>query len=228
MAEAMTSESIVEAEWVLKKYWTKVRFAFQTKNGAWADVDVLAYNPESKHLVISESKVQGLKNHVYAYTLHTRRKHGSILAYDGDNYFSFLHHLPLLCEDEVVFSNFERMVKHLTVQLVCNYAITPEVASNAHSDIQKKIAKYRLPVSPDVQLDTTIEVIARIIMAERKSGQGRRYGHPVLDMAREINRYFFPCVRDAGHSPVDRARVKNESVASFLKAIGVDGVKDNN
>jgi hypothetical protein len=226
MAEAMTSESIVEAEWVLKKYWTKVRFPFQTESGAWADVDVLAYDPESKHLVISESKVQGPKNHVYAYTSHTRRKHGSILEYDDDNYFSFLRHLPLLCEDEVVFSNFERMVKRLTVQLVSNYSLAPEVASSAHSDIGRKIAKHKLPVSVDVQLDNTIEVIARIIMAERESGQGRRYGHPVLDMAREINRYFFPSVHDAGHSPGARERVRNESVARFLKAIGASRFRD--
>ncbi|MBU4185423.1 MAG: hypothetical protein KKI12_06545 [Proteobacteria bacterium] len=61
MSEAMTSESIVEAEWLLKGYWTKMRFAFQTDKGGWSDVDILAYHPESKHLVISESKVRGPK-----------------------------------------------------------------------------------------------------------------------------------------------------------------------
>ena len=87
MAEAMTAESIVEAEWVLNGYWAKMRFAFQTDKGAWSDVDILAYNPETKHLVISESKVRGSKDNVFAYTKYTEQEYGSILKYDDDNYF---------------------------------------------------------------------------------------------------------------------------------------------
>lgn len=71
MSEVMTSESIIEAEWLLKGYWSKMRFAFKTPKGAWSDVDVLAYNPEEKHLVISESKVRGPKNIVCGYTKHS-------------------------------------------------------------------------------------------------------------------------------------------------------------
>lgn len=68
MSELMHSEAIIEAEWLLKGYWTKPRFAFQTLKGGWSDVDILAHNPETKHLVIAESKVRGPKSHVYAYT----------------------------------------------------------------------------------------------------------------------------------------------------------------
>ena len=61
MSEAMTAELIVEADWLLKGYWTKMRFAFQSDKRGWSDVDIMAYHPESKHLVISESKVRVLK-----------------------------------------------------------------------------------------------------------------------------------------------------------------------
>jgi len=33
---------------------------------------------------------------------------------------------------------------------------------------------------------------------EKSSLQGRRYGHPVIDIARELNRYLIPNVKYAG------------------------------
>jgi len=158
MSEAMTSESIVEAEWLLKGYWSKMRFAFQTEKGAWSDVDVLAYKPEEKHLIISESKVRGPKNIVFAYTESTEEEYGSILEYDDDNYFSFLRHLPLLCSDGVIFDNFGKMVKKITVQLVSNYVVTEEAKVSAYSSINQKITKYKLPVNVEFLLDTTLDV----------------------------------------------------------------------
>jgi len=221
MSEAMTSESIVEAEWLLKGYWTKLRFAFQTDKGGWSDVDILAYKPESKHLIVSESKVRGPKDHVYAYTAHTASKYGSIIKYDEDNYFSFLRHLPKLCEDGTIFNNFERMVRKFTVQLVCNYAVHDNMRHKVNADIKKVVDKHRLPVLVDFQLDTTIDVLARIIEAERKSKQGRRYGHPILDMAREINRYFFPVIRYAGQMKSDKKELHSQVLTNFLKALRI-------
>lgn len=221
MSEAMTSESIIEAEWMLKGYWSKMRFAFQTAKGAWSDVDVLAYNPEEKHLIVSESKVRGPKGIVFAYTQSTEEEYGSILEYDEDNYFSFLRHLPLLCSDGIIFQNFEIMVKKFTVQLVSNYVVTQEAKESAHLSINKKIKKFKLPVKVEFLLDTTLDVIARVIVEERRSGQGKRYGHPVLDIAREINRYFFPSVRYAGRSKASVENVKQQAVYKFLEAIGI-------
>jgi hypothetical protein len=220
MSEAMTSESIVEAEWLLKGYWSKMRFAFQTKKGAWSDVDVLAYNPEERHLVISESKVRGSKDIVFAYTEYTEGEYGSILEYDDDNYFSFLRYLPLLCSDGVIFGDFRKMVTKITVQLVSNYVVTEEAKASAYSSIKQNITKYKLPVNVEFLLDTTLDVIARIIVEERASGQGKRYGHPVLDIAREINRYFYPSVRYAGRSKASVENVKQQAITKFIEAIG--------
>ena len=44
MAEAMTAEMIVEADWILKGYWTKLRYPFRVASG-WSDIDILAYAP---------------------------------------------------------------------------------------------------------------------------------------------------------------------------------------
>lgn len=220
MSEAMTSESIIEAEWLLKGFWSKMRFAFQTDKGAWSDVDVLAYNPETKHLVISESKVRGPKDIVFAYTKSTREEYGSILEYDGDNYFSFIRHLPLLSTDGVIFADFKKMVEKVTVQLVSNYVVTDDVKDLALEDIAKEIKKHKLPVQPNFLLDTTVDVMARIVVAEKESQQGKRYGHPVLDIAREINRYFYPTVRYAGRTKTAKEEVKIEAIKTFLSALG--------
>ena len=40
MSEPMAAELIVEAEWILVGYWTKVRFPFRTPRGGWSDIDV--------------------------------------------------------------------------------------------------------------------------------------------------------------------------------------------
>jgi len=199
-----------------------MRFAYQTKNGGWSDVDVLAYNPETKHLVISESKVRGPKKDIFAYFEHTKEEYGSLLEYDGDNYFSFIQNLPEVVQNGVIFSDFDKMVKKLTIQLVSNYVIEDKLkAESASSVINKiKITMPKLKAKLEVKLDTTIEVISRVIILEDKHGQGRRYGHPMLDIAREINRYSNPNVRYAGKGKAKTEPVKNQAIKLFLEAIG--------
>jgi len=224
MSEAMISESIVEAEWLLKGYWTKMRFAYQTKKGGWSDIDVLAYEAESKHLVISESKVRGPKKDIFAYFNQTKKKYGSILKYDGDHYFTFIQHLSEAINGGKIFKDFNKMVKSLTIQLVSNYVIDNSLKKEAEDTVLKKVlqqlpgSKYKI----DVKLDTTIDVIARVIELENGHPQGRRYGHPMLDIAREINRYANPNVLFAGSGNVNTDPVRKQAMESFRKAIGME------
>ena len=221
MSEAMISESIVESEWILKGYWTKMRFAYQTGKGGWSDVDILAYNPEKKHLIISESKVRGPKKDIYAYTEHTKNKYGSILDYDGNNYFSFIENLPEIIADGIVFSNFNKMVKLVTIQLVSNYVIDSTLKQEAKETVKKKVLDVlpNLEVKFDVRLDSTMDVISRVIELENEHVQGRRYGHPMLDIAREINRYSNPNVRYAGKGNSKVEPVKEQAIKPLKEAI---------
>jgi hypothetical protein len=82
MAEAMTVETIIEADWQMQGYWTKVRVPLRTAKGSWSDIDVVAYHPERRHFVLCESKVRGPKQAVYAYTAHSKREYGSIMDFD--------------------------------------------------------------------------------------------------------------------------------------------------
>jgi hypothetical protein len=201
MAEAMTVETIVEADWQMQGFWTRVRFPFKTPKGDWADVDVLAYHPEQRKLVIAESKVREPKKDIYAFTSYTQSKYGSILEYDEDNYFSFLRHVGTLCVDGLIFEDFGKMVKTLVVQLVSNYYITNDVRPDAEKVVLGRIQK-QIPagVNVEIRLETTLDVISRIIQSENTREQGRRYGHAVIDIAREINRYMHPHVKYAGKS----------------------------
>ena len=222
MSEAMISESIVESEWIMKGYWTKMRFAYQTENGGWSDVDVLAYDPEKKHLVISESKVRGPKKSIYAYTEHTKEEYGDILDYDGDNYFSFIKNLSAICADGIIFSNFSKMVDTITVQLVSNYVIDGNLKEEAEQTVLNEITEY-LPNSKakiNVMLDSTMDVMARVIELENEHDQGRRYGHPMLDIAREINRYSKPNICYAGKGKSKTDPVKEQAIKPLIKAIG--------
>jgi hypothetical protein len=216
----MTSEAIIEAEWLLDGYWTKPRFAFQTEHNAWSDIDVLAYKPETRHLVIAESKVQAGKNVIFAYNRHTQREYVDIVKYDGNHYLAFTDYLPRLCSDGPVFQDFRTMVKSITVQLVCNYVVSPEVAGDAASSLNALLAKKKLPCKAYFQLDSTLDVLARIIEKERNSDQNRRYGNQILDIAREINRYFHPQVRGAGKMKASKAATKSDATSRFLAALG--------
>ena len=113
-----------------------------------------------------------------------------------------------------------KMVNRVTIQLVSNYVVSSNLKDNVLSTIENEIKEFRLPVKANFLLDTTLDVIARIIVEQRTSGQGKRYGHPVLDIAREINRYFYPSVRYAGGKD-SAGIVKEEATKRFLEAIGI-------
>jgi len=221
MSEAMISESIVESEWILRGYWTRMRFPYQTDNSGWSDIDVLAYNPESRHLVISESKVRGPKKCIFAYTEHTKSAYGTILEYDKNNYFSFLENLPIICSDNVIFSDFNKMVKRLTIQLVSNYVIDDALKEEAKNTVLHRVRKL-IPdtkANIDVRLDSTMDVIAKVIELENTHDQGRRYGHPMLDIAREINRYSKPNIRSAGQGKENTNSIREQAIRALKGTI---------
>lgn len=219
MSEVMVSEGIIESYWLLKDYWTRVRFAYQTENGGWSDIDVVAYDPETRHLVIAESKVRGPKKAIYAYTEVTQEKYGSLLDYDGNNYFSFLENLPRICRDGVLFKNFSRMVEKLTVQLVSNYVIDQEINETAKATVLKRV-KHLLPKMQceiDVMLDSTMAIMVQVIELENEMTKGRRYGNAMLDIAREINRYAHPDIKYAGRG--DKDALKSQMISPLIDVL---------
>ena len=209
MSEPMTVELVVESEWRLKGYWTKLRVPIR-KTG---DIDVLAFCPERKHLVIAESKVQGKKNQVFA---------GAVREIERDAYLGpLLESLPLCCANGEIFQDFQETVDRLTVQLVSNWVIDPSNRQETEADVLVAV-KDVIPINEvDVKLDTTLEVLSRVIEEERRSKQTKRYGHPILDIAREINRYLDPSVSGAGRAMDTITKIKRAAIAPLLCSLGL-------
>lgn len=218
MAEVMTAEMVLDAYWQMAGFWTKPRFPFKTSSRGWSDVDLLAYAPETQHLVVSESKVRGTKDQVYVYSAD---ESGSpdILEWDNGVYFGFLEHVRTLCSDGVVFRNFRQMVRKLTVQLVSNYYVPDELRPIA----QEAVCSYVRDAVPadtalEARLDDTFDIICRIIILEKEQDQGRRYGHPVIDLARELNRYMHPSLAYGGNKQ-DRESIKKRFMDKLAAAL---------
>ena len=213
MSEMMTTELLVEAEWILQEYWTKGRYPIQTLRGGWSDFDVVAFHPHTKyskyngksHLVIAEAKAFGTKDNVYVtteknknITLKNIQDLWTLSPEKGDPYFRFLHRIkdmngPLL---ELV----QNSVEAVTIQLVSNWIFEKEIKKSIEETLTEKVREIPLlvPLLKDNRiaincaLETPLEVFWRIMKLEKENIQGRRYGNPILDLAREFNRYLHP------------------------------------
>jgi hypothetical protein len=198
----------------------KPRFPFQTEKGGWSDIDVLAYQPEEQWLVIGESKVRGPKDAIYAYISDPDVPDRNIFSFDDAGYLGFLKHVGRISTGRDVFQNFEKMVKRLTIKLVSNYLIVDEdqqsVVKTVLDSVQPDVPRT---ISLDVRLETILDVVCRIIREEHKSGQGRRYGHPILDLAREINRYMHPSIQCAGRDRQTTTAIRKALEEKLIAAL---------
>ncbi|MHB1927473.1 MAG: hypothetical protein ACYCRD_09445 [Leptospirillum sp.] len=209
MSEMMTTEILVEAEWILKDYWTKGRFPVQTSKGGWSDFDVVAFHPSpsdpelkrKSHLVLSEAKSFGTRNQVYVTTAknqdYTFKNIESLWSEEEktDPYFSFLRQIKVI--DGPLLDLIQNSVQIVTIQLVSNWMIDQEVKGNIESRLAKKvkevlISKQLKDKTVNCIIETPLEVFERIMKGVKDDIQGRRYGNPILDLAREFNRYLNP------------------------------------
>ncbi|TGC09457.1 hypothetical protein [Methanolobus halotolerans] len=225
MAEAMTVETIIQAYWDIKGYWTKMRVPI--KVGGWTDIDVVAYNPMKKELVLAESKVRSTKHTIRAYTeeladsgvnfLDFDRKYGKSYKTTGKLYYlSFIEKI----DNDFLDLVFDKLgipkddIK-ISIHFVSNYYVKEALLESAQNEIRDEINKHiSSPYFVDrVLVQTTFDVLCDIISEEEKSIVGRRYGHPVLDIAREINRYMHPDIhlinsREVAYKPRCKEEIK--------------------
>jgi hypothetical protein len=132
LTEAMATELIIDAYWSLKNYWTKVRVPLP--NGS--DFDVVAYNPNKKHLVVAESKAQNIKERVYVYNNSEKNF--------VDSYCDkFLCNIPYLWNNDewdngnYLFDDFNESVTELTIHLVSNTYVEKKCITKAEKDVKE-------------------------------------------------------------------------------------------
>ena len=128
----MATELIIDAYWSLKNYWTKVRVPLP--NGS--DFDVVAYNPNKKHLVVAESKARNKKERVYVYNKSEKNF--------VDSYWEkFLCNIPYLWNNDewdtgnYLFDDFNKSVKKLTIHLVSNTYVDKKCIKKAEKDVKE-------------------------------------------------------------------------------------------
>jgi hypothetical protein len=232
MAEAMTVELIIDAYWTLKGFWTHPRFSFQTQKSGWSDFDVIAYKPSSQTLVVSESKARGRARDVFAFNSYTRkyakRKYNcsTFAEYEEDDYLSFISNIHYIWENNLIFDShkeFKKSVSKLILQLVSNYEIAPELLAESEESVRALFFKTSsCPLGKkaiSVDLATPFDLFCEIQSIIIKNPKGHRYGNPILDLAREFNRYLYPNVRNGGRGT--SALMKKETRKQFLKSFGI-------
>jgi hypothetical protein len=203
MSEIMTVESIIDAYWQTQNYFTKPRFFYATTNNGNSDIDVLAYDAINNSVVFAESKAHGGKS---------KLKHGEISekTYEQvkagensyankktvDDFLKFITDVKYLIgqDNDVNFPFDFTNIKKLTLHFVTTteYLKNMETIKNIESELKAYInKKHKLPkIKIEIIIETHFDVLVKIIKALNSETRGKRYGHPVLDILREFNRYL--------------------------------------
>jgi hypothetical protein len=219
--EAMAVEMLVDAYYQLQGYWTKLRYPIKTDKGAWSDIDVLAYNPDSKdskekELVICECKARKGKNVLISFDTKPFEEDYAIDFINKTNkYFND----PLI--NDYINKGFIKIIKFI---LIGNFYENKKKLKDIEKEFDEKLKekfdkKLREKLNENnikvcFEIKLTLDVICDLFIEIRKDNEhNKRYGHPILDFAREINRYLHP---EKGK------RFKKEFHSKFVEALGLD------
>jgi hypothetical protein len=231
MAEAMTVELIINAYWGMKGFWTRPRVSFQTEKSGWSDFDVVAHHPNKRILVVSESKARGRATDIFTFTSYTMKKYhcSSFAEWEAGskNYLNFISNVSHIWEDNLLFESqkeFKRSVSELVLQLVSNYMIPPDALSKAEASVRNLFFSLAssCPLNKNavqVNLTTPFDLFCEIQSMIINQPQGRRYGNPILDLARELNRFLYPKVHYGGRGASESAKKENHD--RLLRAFGL-------
>lgn len=200
----MAVEEVVEAYWQLKGYWTKLRYPLNTgKNNYWTDIDVVAYHPKKKELIICESKVKGKNHTVRPYTFEIEN-HLNIIEFDKrgngekkkSDYLLFIQKMNNEFLHQVLEKlNIPEEGTKFVVHLVSNYWIEEDIKEEVKKYLMDEINKNVSSCLIDrIEIDTTFDILCKIMEYEEEKNQGKRYGNTIIDVTREINRYMHPQV----------------------------------
>lgn len=202
MSELMGVEQLSVAYWNLRGYWVKGRVPYKVKNG-YSDIDVLAYNPRTKDLVISETKVRGEKDEVRVISKNIFDKHGSVIDIFNAKHKSST--LDFIDNIATYFNSDGRKdiapnVRTLKVELIGNIVIEEEIFGAVKNELEKKLKSSIKDVNLDFSIHTTVDRFCEIISIINSCSTGKRFGDPILDIAREFSRFLDPKIEWAGRN----------------------------
>lgn len=219
MAEAMTVESMIQAYWHMEHYFTIPRFSFlkeRIDGSGYSDIDLLAFktaqwiDPETKTnidddrgktiLVLCESKAHGEKNKI-KYDDYKKEKfidfdslkdeanqHDLIKFYFNVDYI--ITHGSL--NNLINLNNLDILkLQFISTALFCNEDIIVKSIENKIRELFIDKYKFTNPTFlVKLEITTHFDIINKLFAQVQKDETGKRYGNPVLDFVRELNRYI--------------------------------------
>lgn len=214
MAEAMSVESMIQAYWQRKNYFTIPRYSFKIKNG-YSDIDMLAFkakqgihpecNDEDERnktiLVLCESKAHGSKNKIFYDdfeklgfenfdTISKKIATNDLIHFIHSNVYYVLEN-----------GSLNSLIDLSTIDILRLQFVSTTLFSNEEK-IQKGIEKFIKEIFIDIykpinkefkvelEITTHFDMINKLFLLVRKDESGKRYGNMILDFIREINRYL--------------------------------------
>jgi len=199
MAETMTVESLIDAYWHIKKFFTRPRFSYQpyTDKKYYSDVDVLAYKPSTFEMVFAESKAHGGKQAVknakldakFLTGLRSRKNPGR------DDLTKFIKDvIRVVNKKEDIFPNDKQKVRKVIIHFVSTqyYNTSKGMLDKVQDYIKGKITRAMgdKTLTVELRIETHFDIIIKLIQEVKEDTQGKRYGIAILDIIRELNRHL--------------------------------------
>lgn len=138
--QANTYELLLEAYWKIQGYWTKVRFPYDANDKERKkDFDLIAYDPESKTLVVGEAKAQNTKNRVYIY--HSGFKNSDFHV-EFKGYTKFISEISnLWTKDDLIFSVSEEFKKKQEKEKISKELEKEEISKELEEIFKENVKK---------------------------------------------------------------------------------------
>lgn len=219
--EAMAVETLLAALWELDGYLTKTRVAYKVSNG-YSDMDIIGLKKTC--LRIGECKARYSPNTVMVITDEIENFYEDWLKSWG----KFSINLNYFWDAGYEWLPNRQEIEELELWFCGNiFFQNEEIRKKAERDFINSIYDLLpngLKSKTSIVLKSTFEVITEVIKLlnewvepedERQSGWGKRFGNPIIDTFRELNRYLNCKHAEGGSSIVKSSAIRSQTFSSF-------------
>ena len=232
--EVMAVEELVAATWELEEFLVCRRHAIWLEGkSSYTDLDLVGVRQLPAEVRIAECKVQQGPRRVYCYSGEGNFVEDFVEWYGWDK---FMSNITLLWDHESRPGWLPRVkdVASIQVWLCGNFWFTDhEARQRAYDELTHELRKHapyggKAKIEGRVYstLDLILKCIAGVGSHTVKSEWGKRYGHPMLDLFREMVRYAHPLPEGGGHIGKKIAEKSIDRIRGALQGLSVKHLGD--
>jgi len=221
--EVMAVEELVAAAWELEDFLVCRRHPiWLEEQHSYSDVDLVGVRSRPSEVRIGECKVQSGARTVYCYN-------GDYEFVDGfmEGWAPFMDNIPLLWDRDLRpdWLPLTTDVQKIQVWFCGNFWFTDEDARRrANRDLTSYLKKTVAPHGAKGKIEgrvyTTLDLILKCIAGVGENTVkwewGKRYGHPMLDVFRELVRYAHPSPEGGGQIRTEISKKCIERLCAVL------------